>query len=202
MEERRRTDLRILERARLTPLDERARHVLKAHGFSYWLAGFTRHSDTLWVRRIGGSTPSEAWTSIWLPTRWEPDAEGPPGWLKPEAYSELVRSRWADRVLRVLSDGAITETGLLFARVRQAIFSLVEDDVARAGAEAAARMAAGADEVMIPLHGLALRVRLPAFTMKVWRHSPFEAWTNGEPAPLHETRVPAEDTWVLTKDLR
>ncbi|QSQ21831.1 hypothetical protein JY651_42905 [Pyxidicoccus parkwayensis] len=203
MEERRLEDLRVLERARLTPLDDRARGVLTAHGYAYWLAGFTRHSDILWVHRIGGTAPLAAWTSIWLETRRTPDVEGPPEWLASEKYSELWRTRWTDRVLRELSDGAVTEAGLLFARVREAVFHLAEDDLARAGTEAAARMAANADEVMIPLHGPARRVRLPPFILKVYERSPFEARaTPGELIPLREMLVPGEDTWVLVKDLR
>ncbi|MBN8467400.1 hypothetical protein JYJ95_12825 [Corallococcus exiguus] len=66
MEERVLENLRILERTRLTPLDERARGVLTAHGHAYWLAGYTRHSDMLWVHHVGGAAPRQAWTSIWL----------------------------------------------------------------------------------------------------------------------------------------
>lgn len=101
-------------------------------------------------------------------------------------------------MLRALSDGAVTETGLLFARVREAIFDLAEDDVARAGMEAAAHMAAGADEVVLPLHGPARRVRLPPFILSVYERSPFEREEPSRgPTRLREVHVPAEDTWVL-----
>ncbi|NPD28522.1 hypothetical protein [Corallococcus exiguus] len=192
-------DLRILERARLTPLDEKARGVLTAHGHAYWLAGYSRHSSMLWVHLIGGAAPRQAWTSIWSTPPPQPLGEGPPAWLSPEAYSELRLARWADRVLRALSDGMVTETGLLFARVREAIWDLAEDDLARAGMEAAAHMAAGADEVVLPLHGPARRVRLPPFILSVHERSPFE---REEPSRLREVHVPAEDAWILTKDLR
>lgn len=85
MGERELDDLRIQERARLTPLDERARGVLTAHGHAYWLAGYTRHSDMLWVHHIGGAAPRQAWTSIWLKPPPQAPGEGPPAWLSPEA---------------------------------------------------------------------------------------------------------------------
>ncbi|RKH56125.1 hypothetical protein [Corallococcus aberystwythensis] len=192
-------NLRILERARLTPLDERARGVLTAHGHAYWLAGYSRHSSTLWVHLIGGAAPRQAWAGYWSTPPPQPPAEGPPAWLSPEVYLELRLARWADRVLRALSDGMVTETGLLFARVREATFHLAEDDLAQAGMEAAALMAAGADEVVLPLHGPARRVRLPPFIRNVHERSPFE---RAEPSHMREIHVPAEDAWMLTKDLR
>ncbi|MCY1018610.1 hypothetical protein [Pyxidicoccus sp. MSG2] len=196
-EDRKLAELALQQRARLTPLEEQARRVLEAHGYEYWLAGFTRHSDSLWVHRMGGPTPIKAWTNRWYETRVDTADDVPPSWLRLEQYYELRRVRWADRVLRALSGGAVTETGLLFARQRGDGSELLEDDLARQGVEVAARMAAGADEVLIPLHGPARRVRLPAFTMTVSEVHPLD-----KPASQHEARVPAEDTWVLTRDLR
>ena len=47
--------------SRLTALDAQTRHFLESHGQAYWLAGYTRHSDTRWVHRVGGAAPSQSW---------------------------------------------------------------------------------------------------------------------------------------------
>ncbi|MCY1018609.1 hypothetical protein [Pyxidicoccus sp. MSG2] len=184
--------------ARLTSLDAQTRHFLESHGQAYWLAGYTRHSDTLWVHREGGATPSHSWVN-WRDAVRQDEDPGAPGWLSQEAWSDLWRARWADRVLRALSGGVVTEAALLLAHSHKGSQNLLEDDVTQAGIEAAERMAEGADEVELPLHGPARRVRLPGFTMTVWEKHPLDI-KPGEPAPSHETHVPAEDAWVLVNE--
>ncbi|MBZ4422326.1 hypothetical protein [Myxococcus sp. RHSTA-1-4] len=184
--------------ARLTSLDAQTRHFLESHGQAYWLAGYTRHSDTLWLHREGGAAPFKSWVN-WRDTVREDASPGAPGWLSREAWSDLWRVRWADRVLRALSGGEVTEAALLLAHAHRGRRHLIPDDIAQAAAEAAARMAEGADEVELPLHGPARRVRLPGFTMTVWETHPLDI-KPGAPAPSHETHVPAEDAWVLVKD--
>ncbi|NMO17239.1 hypothetical protein HPC49_22845 [Pyxidicoccus fallax] len=184
--------------ARLTSLDAQTRHFLESHGLAYWLAGYTRQSDTLWVHREGGAAPFKAWVSLRDAVR-EDAAPGAPGWLSPETWSDLWRVRWADRVLRALSGGEVTEAALLLAHAHKGRQQLLPDDIAQDAAEVAARMAEGADEVELPLHGPARRVRLPGFTMTVWEVSPRDL-KPGESAPSHETHVPAEDAWVLVND--
>jgi hypothetical protein len=184
--------------ARLTSLDAQTRHFLESHGQAYWLAGYTRHSDTLWVHRVGGAAPFQSWVN-WRDTVRQDEDPGAPAWLSPEAWSDLWRARWADRVLRALSGGVVTEAALLLAHSYKGSQNLLEDDVTQAGIEAAERMAAGADEVELPLHGPARRVRLPGFTLTVWEMNPLDI-KPGEPAPSHETHVPAEDAWVLVNE--
>jgi hypothetical protein len=185
--------------ARLTTLDAQTRGFLESHGQAYWVAGFTRHSDTLWVHREGGAAPFKSWVN-WQDAVREDAAPGRPDWLSQEAWSDLWRVRWADRVLRALSGGEVTEAALLLAYAHKGPQHLIPDDIAQAGADAAARMAEGADEVELPLHGPARRVRLPGFTMTVWEVHPLDI-KPGEPSPSHETQVPTEDAWVLVKDL-
>ncbi|MFP2905375.1 hypothetical protein ACLESD_10025 [Pyxidicoccus sp. 3LFB2] len=184
--------------ARLTSLDAQTRHFLESHGLAYWLAGYSRHSDTLWVHREGGASPSRAWVN-WRDAVREDTSPTAPGWLSQEAWADLWRVRWADRVLRALSNGEVTEAALLLAQANKGPRRLIPDDVSQAAVEVAARMAEGADEVELPLHGPARRVRLPGFTMTVWELHPLDLQP-GEPAPSHETHVPAEDAWVLVKD--
>ncbi|WP_205525550.1 hypothetical protein [Pyxidicoccus trucidator] len=199
-DERTLAELAVEQRARMAPLDVRARRVLTAHGYGYWLAGYTRHSSMLWVHRIGGPSPFRASVSRWSEIREDESGEAPPGWMDEEKYFALWRTRWFDRMFRALSDGAVTEPGLLFANGHGELDEVVEDDVVHAGVEAAARMAAGADEVLIPLHGPARRVRLPAFVMRAWDTYPLEV-SSGEPEQSRDVHVPAEDAWVLSKDL-
>jgi hypothetical protein len=184
--------------SRLTTLDAQTRHFLESHGLAYWVAGYTRHSDTLWVHREGGAAPFKAWVN-WRDSVREDASPAAPGWLSQEAWSDLWRVRWADRVLRALSGGEVTEAALLLAHAQKGRRHLVPDDLAQTAADVAARMAEGADEVELPLHGPARRVRLPGFTMTVWEIHPLDI-KPGQPAPSHETHVPAEDAWVLVKD--
>ena len=194
--------LAVLERARLMPLDGPTREALEVRDVPLWIAGFTRHSSTLWVHRIGGPAPFKAWANMWdaeLDT--EPADEARPSWMTRERYYALYRTRWADRVLRALSDGAVSETGLLFARRRWAGWDfdgLVEDEAVHAAVGAAAQMVAGADEALLPWHGVVLRVRLPAFTQQVWEVHPLDARGAG-PSPTRHLKVPAEDVWVPGK---
>lgn len=192
--------LAVEQRARLTPLDEKACRVLTALGHPWWLAGYTRHSSTLWAHRRGGPAPLESWVQRWDDLYASAVGEVPPGWLPRQRYQELWSVRWGDRVLQALSDGAVTEPGLLFARGHGLLDELVEDDVVPAALEAAARMSAGAEEVVVPLHGPARKVRLPAFVVHAWELHPLDARGDG-PWPRHEVHVPAEDAWVLVKDL-
>ncbi|NMO18019.1 hypothetical protein HPC49_46780 [Pyxidicoccus fallax] len=195
-----RAGLRLEQQARLTRLDEQARRVLDARGHAYWLVGFTRHTDMLWVHRIGGASPFQACTGRWCRIREVEPHGAPAAWMDSAQYGTLWSVRWADRALRALSGGEVTESTLLFACRSENACRFLDDDVARAGAEAAARMSAGADEVMLPLHGPARRVRLPAFIMPTWALHPLEELPgNSEP---REVEVPAEDAWVLVKDLR
>ncbi|QSQ21830.1 hypothetical protein JY651_42900 [Pyxidicoccus parkwayensis] len=184
--------------SRLTSLDAQTRHFLESHGQAYWQAGYTRHSDTLWVHRVGGDAPFKAWVN-WHEAVREDETPKVPGWLSQETWVDLQRVRWADRVLRALSGGVVTEAALLLAHSYKGSRSLLDDDLTQAGIEAAERMASDADEVEIPLHGPARRVRLPGFTMKVWEVHPLDL-KPGEIAPTHETHVPAEDAWVLVKN--
>ena len=188
------------ERTRLTPLDERARRVLEAHGHAYWVAGYSRVTSHLWVHRIGGAAPFKAWVGRWDEVREDSADGGPPEWMRRGQYFALWRVRWVDRMLRALSDGAVTEPLLLCVNRHEELYELVEDDILQAGIDAAARISTGADEVVIPLHGPARRVRLPAFTIRVSEADPFDA-RPGAPWPLRDVEVPAEDAWVLVKDL-
>ncbi len=165
--------LRLAGRARLWPIDEQARRALADRGASLWVAGYTRHSETIWAHRVGGSEPFALWVS-----RYESEfAGGLPANLARDRGRALVSTRWPDRVLRALSGGAVSEPALLFARRQLARWPaelLVEDDLAHAGVEAAARMAAGEDVVDMPLHGPVRRVRLPGFTLHAWEINPLD----------------------------
>ena len=186
--------LRLAGRARLLPIDEEARRALVEHGASLWVAGYTRHSDTVWVHRVGGSEPFALWAS-----RYESEFAGdPPARLALDRGRALVSTRWADRALRALSGGALSEPALLFARrqlVRWPAELLVEDDIAQAGMAAAARMAAGEEVVDMPLHGPVRRVRLPGFTLRAWEVNPLDA-RPGRPPPTRAIEVPAEDIYI------
>ncbi|NPC85682.1 hypothetical protein HPC49_46775 [Pyxidicoccus fallax] len=190
-------ELALDERARLTLISERACRVLEAHGHPYWVAGYSRVTSLLWVHRIGGAAPFRAWTGSWDKVLDGSPPEVPPDWMGRELYFELERARWADRALRALSGGEVTEPALLREARRESFPRFEEDDVLQQALEVAARMTAGADEVLIPLHGPARRVRLPAFTMRVYETDPFDR-NPLEPRPMRDVEVPAEDAWVLT----
>ncbi|WP_438040344.1 hypothetical protein [Sorangium sp. So ce128] len=191
--------LTLLRRARLHALDAAQRRALEARGAPFWVAGYTRHSDTLWAHRIGGSAPFQAWVSRHDTERRAAEAAGePPGWMGRACFFDLCRTRWADRALRALTGGAVSEPGLLFGRRCAAGWDcgeMVEDEIARAGLDAAAAMAAGAEDVTLPLHGPARRVRMHAFAMQVWSIHPLDAPSEG-PWPTRLIEVPAEDVWV------
>ncbi len=193
--------LALEERARLTPLDERARQVLTAHGHTWWLAGYSRNSAMLWAHRMGGPAPRRAAVLRWDMAEESGDT-APPPWMSSELHGRLWETRWFDRMFRALSDGAVTEPALLFADRKWDVDNVVEDDITHAAIEVAARMSAGADEVFLPLHGPARRVRLPAFTTRSWEEHPREVRPPGFDPPEHPVHVPAEDVWVLMKDVR
>ncbi|WP_437589138.1 hypothetical protein [Sorangium sp. So ce1000] len=191
--------LTLLRRARLHVLDAAQRRVLEARGAPFWVAGYTRHSDTLWAHRIGGPAPFQASVSRFDTARRAAEAAGePPGWIGRARFFDLCRTRWADRALRALTGGVVSEPGLLFGRrcaARWDCGEVVEDEIARAGLDAAAAMAAGAEAVTLPLHGPARRVRMGAFEMEVWSIHPLDAPSEG-PWPTRVIEVPAEDVWV------
>ena len=79
----------------------------------------------------------------------------------------LCGAVWFDRVLRALSGGVIREPDVQLAiavRLHRGEHDLIDDDAARTARDAAARMAAGAVEIVLPLHGPAYRVQPTTFT--------------------------------------
>jgi hypothetical protein len=119
-------------------------------------------------------------------------------WSTPERSRSMCARALESSVLRALSGGAVSEPALLFARrqlARRPAPLLVEDDLAHAGVEAAARMAAGEDVVDMPLHGPVQRVRLPGFTLRAWEINPLDARA-GRPPPTRAIEVPAEDVYI------
>jgi hypothetical protein len=186
--------LRLAERARLHAIEDSARRVLVDSGASYWVAGYTRHSDTLWVHRVGGAEPFSRWAD-----RWETEYAGdPPLTIARARFRAILSTRWPDRVLRALSGGAVSEPALLFARRRLArwpVGCVVEDDLAHAAIEAEARIAAGDEVVDVPLHGPVRRVRLPAFTLRASEMNPLDA-VAGKPCRTRAIEVPREDVYV------
>lgn len=193
-------NLRIDRRARLRALTDDQRRALEAQDVPFWVAGYTRHSNTLWIHRVGGPGASSAWISQWdAHEAMAATADRPPPLVGRERFFALRNARWADRVLRALSGGAVSEPGLLFARRQLSRWDhgrLVEDDLARSGVEAARRMAAGQEVVHIPRHGRARRVRLAGFELRVWGIHPLDAQKEG-PWPTRTIAVPPEDAWVL-----
>jgi hypothetical protein len=191
--------LRLARRARVQEIDDEARRVLSEHGIPFWVAGYTRYSATLWLRREGGTEPFALWVS-----RYDFEYAGavPAGGAR---FPELVSTRWADRVLRACSGGAVSEPAMLFARSHRLGLSsdpLVEDEVARAAVDAAASIAAGHDVVDLPLHGPVRRVHLPGFTGSAWTSDPFDAGRGGQPLPARSIEVPSENVYVPIAQVR
>jgi len=163
----------------------------------YWAAGYTRHSDSAMVLRAGRWAMAGRFASV-RPLE--------PGGMLPACDEAplLWQATWADRVLRALSGGAVTEPGLQFAQWQTGgdVLSseeLVADDIARAGATVARRMSSGAcDEVDLPLHGRAVAVRMPAAAVPIQLLPPGAAlgdWGSG--GETDELVLPAETVWVL-----
>ena len=182
--------LRLRARQRLIALDAPAATSLRRQGIPVWGVGYSRHREQLRVVLpghageivIGGHDVPIAVDEGRLPPQ-----------IRLAAAQALCRAVWFDRVLRALSDGAITELAVqaaLAAHTDRPLDEVVDDDVARAGAEAAARVTACAAEVEIPRYGTAYRVHLPAILVG------FE--TEGPDGPLR-ARLPvaAEDRWIL-----
>jgi hypothetical protein len=169
----------LVRRARWLGVTDAQRDALVARGVPVWCAGFTRSCGMAWVRR-----PDDPASAAYVM-----------GWGDSIAHaSEVHRARWIDRVLRAASGGAIGEAVVSFAdaALRGALRTyFVADAVADAGAAAAARIAAGDDEVELPLHGVARRVHLAA---AVVRATPDDCrYSAATPRPLE---VPADDVWI------
>ena len=169
-----RDPLAIASRAHLLPLTSTQQAALVARGVPFWVAGYTRHSSTLWLHRVTGAHAARA------PPMLRDDPRHVNRWLGQEPRDAVFRARWADRVLQALSDGDVTLDGLLLYARRRSVRGErrsppadVRRRRARAGLVAAQRIVAGQEVVDVPLHGRARRVSLPAFSIQVATEDPF-----------------------------
>lgn len=190
-------ELDLRRAARLLEVSLAEAEQLHARGVGVFMAGYSRHTDSLHVARWGHTEKVRGWI-------WEHgvdhaiDGVEAPADVTPERRYDLLRDRWMDRALRAFTDGVISEPAVQCAHWTTgpllSDFRLIEDDTYRAALDVAARMAAGADEVDVPLLGRAVRVGLPAFEL-VWHEgTPYD----GLPAkPRHTLVVPPETIWLL-----
>lgn len=146
-----RAALRLEEAVPLTALDEERASQLIARGRALFEAGYTRHSLTLWLHRLG----AEERRSFIGPDGWAVVRGARPRWMQEPRFARLWESRCADRVFRAMSGGVVREGAALFAdRLRkwpwERFESVSGDDVERAAHEARAAIAAGEEQVQLP----------------------------------------------------
>ena len=173
--------LEVAARAALQSITDEQRQLLTSLDVPFWIAGYTRHSSTLWLHHHAGVDVSHAFVAL-------DDSRHAPS---PFANAPLARECWADRVLRALSGGVIGARALAYARRRAAGWTrerLLDDDLARAGLVAAERIADGDSIVDIPLHGRVRQQTLPPFT--IWVGDRQDAQTG------RQLSVPRADVWA------
>jgi len=189
--------LRLASAARLLVVSEAAQLRLLARGRPVYRVGYHRGPSVLSVEVMEGQESTPTRVSAFEVSRI-PLPRPIPNGLSQKQFRALFTARWIDRTLRMFTQGIITEGAVQLARYcahGPPRFTLVKDEPAEAAIMAAFQMHAFAGRFEVPLHGPALRVHLPSFSLPVEYPAP-----GGKPdsTPFRtELQVPAENCWLL-----